>query len=103
MRGKGLAEVEVESQDQIDNMVERVFKEVDTNKDGKIEWGEVVACLKRHHAMKHEGQMRKIFDYVDKNHDGAITRAALEAAIRHHHGLAEEETHGAEPIDHIFQ
>lgn len=58
-------------------LVEALFEEFDTNKDGVISRGEFVGlieCLLGDHGVKTK---REIFDEFDANHDNVISRDEL--------------------------
>lgn len=66
-----------------EELVDAMFREVDTNGDGVLSRGEfieLVRCLTGEHGM---GVSAKIFDQFDANQDGVISRAeALEMVIQ---------------------
>lgn len=65
-----------------EELVDAMFKEVDTNNDGVLSRGEfveLVRCLTGEHGV---GVSSGIFDRFDANHDGVISRdEALELVI----------------------
>lgn len=65
-----------------EELVDAMFKEVDTNNDGVLSRGEfveLVRCLTGEHGV---GVSSAIFDQFDANHDGVISRdEALELVI----------------------
>ncbi|WP_258870892.1 MULTISPECIES: EF-hand domain-containing protein [unclassified Wenzhouxiangella] len=67
-----------------EELVDAMFKEVDTNGDGVLSRGEfveLVRCLTGEHGV---GVSSKIFDEFDANHDGVISRdEALEMIIEY--------------------
>lgn len=67
-----------------EELVDAMFREVDTNNDGVLSRGEfveLVRCLTGEHGV---GVSSKIFDEFDADHDGAISRdEALEMIIQY--------------------
>lgn len=67
-----------------EELVDAMFKEVDTNGDGALSRGEfveLVRCLTGEHGV---GVSSKIFDEFDADHDGLISRdEALEMIIQY--------------------
>ncbi|WP_376694702.1 EF-hand domain-containing protein [Wenzhouxiangella sp. EGI_FJ10305] len=67
-----------------EELVDAMFKEVDTNGDGVLSRGEfveLVRCLTGEHGL---GVSSKIFDEFDLDHDGVISRdEALEMIIEY--------------------
>ena len=67
-----------------EELVDAMFKEVDTNNDGVLSRGEfveLVRCLTGEHGV---GVSSAIFDQFDANHDGVISRdEALELVIEY--------------------
>ncbi|NEZ04262.1 EF-hand domain-containing protein [Wenzhouxiangella sp. XN201] len=67
-----------------EELVDAMFREVDTNGDGVLSRGEfveLVRCLTGEHGV---GVSSKIFDEFDADHDGAISRdEALEMIIQY--------------------
>lgn len=67
-----------------EELVDRMFREVDTNGDGVLSRGEfveLVRCLTGDHGL---GVSSKIFDEFDANQDGVISRdEALEMVIQY--------------------
>ncbi len=66
-----------------EELVDEMFKQVDTNGDGVLSRGEfveLVRCLTGEHGV---GVSSKIFDQFDADHDGRISRdEALEMIIQ---------------------
>jgi Ca2+-binding EF-hand superfamily protein len=67
-----------------EELVDEMFKQVDTNNDGVLSRGEfveLVRCLTGEHGV---GVSSKIFDQFDADHDGVISRdEALEMIIQY--------------------
>lgn len=67
-----------------EELVDAMFREVDTNKDGVLSRGEfveLVRCLTGEHGV---GVSSRIFDKFDADHDGVISRdEALEMIIQY--------------------
>jgi Ca2+-binding EF-hand superfamily protein len=67
-----------------EELVDAMFREVDTNNDGVLSRGEfveLVRCLTGEHGV---GVSSAIFDQFDANHDGVISRdEALELVIEY--------------------
>ena len=66
-----------------EELVDAMFKEVDTNNDGVLSRGEfveLVRCLTGEHGV---GVSSAIFDRFDANHDGVISRDEAFRAYLH--------------------